>query len=214
MASQSPRLINFASGLALGCLFGLTVSVLPLLAIEHRKLITFLMHEPYTMMANQVLIVVSSSLSFACTFAAEDKRIITASRESLRANNFQLMATFFVFLYVACAYLCFKLHVARLPASLVSEQIWPSVGLAITLVSALIALLASISRALRPGQSSFVQHPIFLAGLLYLLASALSFTTWFPLLAIPGALVAITWYIQRATVRDARSRWRVIPYIY
>jgi hypothetical protein len=214
MASQSFRLINFASGFVLGCLFGVTVSVLPLFAIEHRKLIAFLIHEPYMMIANQVLIIIAASLSFACTFAIEDKRIIRASRDSLRANDFQLLATFFVFLYVACAYLCFKLHVARLPASLVSEQIWPSLGLAITSISALIALLASINHALRPGQSSPVQHPIFLAGLLYLLGSSLSFTTWFPLLAIPGALVAITWYIQRATVRDANSRWRIIPYIY
>src|SRR5271168_1934676 len=178
MASQSSRSINFVSGLAVGCLFGLTISLLPLFAIEHRKLIAFMIHEPHLLIANQVLIVLSTSVSFACAFAEENKRIITLSRSALKANTFQLMATLFLFLYVACAYLCFKLHVAVLPASLIPQVNWARIGLAVTFISALIALLATVVRAFRPSQNLPVQHPIYLAGLLYLLAAALSFATW------------------------------------
>jgi hypothetical protein len=214
MASQSPRLINFVSGALTGCVFGLTITLLPLFAIEHRKLFVFLMHEPDWLIANQVVTILSVTFAFALSFASKNKQILTVSRNTLKANTFQLTATLFLFLYVACAYLCTRLHVAQLPTGLVSQHIWTDFGVVLTFMSALISLVTSINRALRPDQAPRLEHPYFFTGLLYLLGTALSFTTWFPLLAIPGAAVTIIWYMDRATVRDANCRWRLVPYIY
>jgi len=214
MASQSPRLINFVSGAFTGCAFGLAITLLPLFAIEHKKLFVFLMHEPRWLIANQVVTILSVTFAFALTFARENKQILTVSRNTLKANAFQLTATLFLFLYVACAYLCTRLHVAQLPTGLISQYLWTRLGVILTFTSALISLIASINRALRPDQAQRLEHPYFFTGLLYLLGTALSFTTWFPLLAIPGAAVAIMWYMRRATVRDANCRWRLMPYIY
>jgi hypothetical protein len=223
MASHFSRFTNFLFGALFGSIFGLTISVLPVFAIEHKRLITFFLHQPFPQLAFQILVVTVTALAWAHTCATLNKLNLPDSKDLkwIKANAFPLLATLFLFLYVACSYLCAKLHVALLPTSLVSKETWQWFGLVITFLSAVLILIALFAPSIQAAQATPhhgdrlpVEHPIYLAGLIYLLGSAISFTTWFPLMAIPGAFVALAWHIRGATVRDVRAPWRLLPYIY
>jgi len=153
-----------------------------------------------------------------------DKLSCPNGRDWLKANSFALLATLFLFLYVACAYLCDRLHVAPMPTSFCDKESWQWLGDFFTLFAGTVtsaSLLTPAKQRPQAGSSQktagTVEHPICLAGLIYLLGSSLSFATWFPLLAMPGAFVFLLWHIRKeanATIGDVRARWRLMPYIF
>jgi hypothetical protein len=219
MANHSSRLINFLTGALVGFVFGLTISILPVLVVEHKRLIMFFLHQPLPQLVGEAAVVACSTLAWALALGKIDKLDLPASKDLkwIKAHSFSLVATAFLFLYVACAYLCAKLHVAILPESLIAKENWQWLGAAITIVSAGFAPAAlcfpsnPTAQATSDQKRTFhLRHPIYLAGLIYLIGSSVSFTTWFPLLAIPGAFVLIVWHvrqIENATVRDVSASW-------
>ncbi|MBI4534536.1 MAG: TonB family protein [Candidatus Melainabacteria bacterium] len=141
----------------------------------------------------------------------------------------------FFFLYVACAALCERLSIGA-----ISAEPWRTVGFTLICLGATlriwsVACLGRLHSALVALQSGhtlvtsgpyrLLRHPSYLSVLLFLTGLPLVFGTWFPLLAMPGACVALKW---RITDEEAflvsqfgeqyesyqKTTWRLIPYLY
>jgi hypothetical protein len=226
------RSINSLKGAAFGFAFGLVVSVLPIMMIEYRHPFQYLIIQSRSQIAVELLVTLTTTIAFLrCGLFLELPQVLhqeqpeasapgKSATNQIRIRLVPILATMFLFFYRACAQLCLKLNCAQLPDSPVPIRAWLLLGLTFILLSALIVLSAVCAhpKADHGDKQLFqVSHPIFLGTLVYLIGTALSFTTWFPLLAVPGAFVSIVWYIRRtqgATIDDAEPPWRVVPFIY
>lgn len=140
----------------------------------------------------------------------------------------------FIFLYISCAVLCEKLKIT------VTWGFVRDIGLLLVAAGGILRVL-SISRLgkfhsayvtvqedhqlVKTGPYRYVRNPSYLGMLLAMIGIPLVFGTWFPLLAIPGAFIAIKW---RMTAEEdflaehfgdeyeeyRKSTKRLIPFIY
>lgn len=141
----------------------------------------------------------------------------------------------FFFLYLSCAVLCQKIHFGAL-----DREWWRTLGVVLFVIGAAlrlwaIAALGSLHsgfvtiqaghQLIRSGPYRWLRHPSYLGGLIATVAIPPIFGSWFPLLAIPGALVALKWRIEdeekllsetfALEFEDyKKGTWRLIPFIY
>lgn len=143
-------------------------------------------------------------------------------------------ATVFVFLYCAAIALCQRLHLGTLnELSPIALDVCRVLGLALVIGGCALAIRAVLSSFWNPVRNKELarftsifrlRHPIFFGSLIVLSGLPLSFSTWLPLLAIPGMFIGLKWYLRYAESSllekfgDEYSRyqaetWFLLPYV-
>jgi protein-S-isoprenylcysteine O-methyltransferase Ste14 len=141
----------------------------------------------------------------------------------------------FLFLYIACAVLCPKIHFGYF-----DSDILRSGGLAIFTAGCLVRLkaIAQLGRLhsgfvaiqpdhelVRKGIYSRIRHPSYLGAMIAMAGIPLIFASWFPLLALPGVFVLVRWRMNdeekllseqfgEEFEHYRKDTWRLIPHIY
>lgn len=141
----------------------------------------------------------------------------------------------FVFLYVACTALC-----ARLNLGLAESEAFRGAGVIVIVAGSVlriwaIATLGRLHSALvaiqpehklvRHGPYRYIRHPSYLGLTVFLAGIPMVFAAWFPLLAIPGCIVALRWRIMDEEAflisefgheyeSYKKGTWCMIPFIY
>lgn len=208
-------------------LFGLLTAVAPV-AFIHRGFAQLNSHWQVT--AFYFLLALLCAVSTLLGFS------LSAGEKEIRQQRYFVWGSIvFLFLYIAAAALCEKLNTGTL-----TGDIWRYLGLLIFTAGAVLRIRAiaqlktlhsgfvtiqSNHHLVKTGLYSRLRHPSYLAVLVLLVGIPLIFNTWFPLLAIPGAAVALSWrindeeqllceYLGQEYLDYQRQTWRLIPFIY
>lgn len=120
----------------------------------------------------------------------------------------------FLMLYVNCAVLCQRLGFGMFSASADIVFILQVLGVALASVGAIYIAISD-----RLSQKERVLHPNYFGVLVILTGVPLVFSTWFPLLALPGILVGMLWSIAKKAEPESESSSnaqlrKLIPYLY
>jgi hypothetical protein len=225
------------TGLLTGLFYGLLVSALPVLLVKHRKPIEFFTDQPIERWGFYCIVIVVSAVVFAKTYLDRSSRNETDKTSVAEANDpvnegnavlrplrawlnkygFELTATMYLFWYTACAALCEKLRIMLLPDALAHMEV--IFGLIFVALAAIVLLRAVFTKDTVSGTKTKlwrVAHPIYAGGLIYTFGVPFLFHAWFPLIAIPGAVVCLKWQLgtKSATTRGTSAKWQVVPFIY
>jgi protein-S-isoprenylcysteine O-methyltransferase Ste14 len=123
-----------------------------------------------------------------------------------KSHAFEIFGSIAMFLYIACSALCEHLHIALLKSRILPNEFCPILGLIIiflaftTQISSLWQATSSFSSTKQVLKKwTFakepINHPIYLGWLIFLIGIPFLFSTWFTLIAWPGALVLIKWQV-------------------
>lgn len=120
----------------------------------------------------------------------------------------------FLMLYVNCAVLCQRLGFGMFSVSADVAFILQVLGVALASVGAIYIAISD-----RLSQKERVLHPNYFGVFVILTGAPLVFSTWFPLLALPGILVGMLWSIGRTDKgkmeQASNSGLRtLIPFLY
>jgi di/tricarboxylate transporter len=206
-------------GAPVGLFFGVFTVILPKVTIEHHKPLVFLAKENQLQKIEEMLMIGLLVLIFALLFPIREQSLESAplqldSKAPLRrhlAGIFSIALP--MFLYVACAQLCFKLRVAILPMNFASANVWMVSGIVLSWMGTLLTLAVALHRSgtiKNLAKNLITAHSferLFALGVTFLLIGlSLNYLTWFPLLALPGAYIAFMWQRrsnQAGTADDA-----------
>jgi hypothetical protein len=226
---NSQSLTASLKGLLTGLIFGILVSALPVLLIKHRKPIEFFTDQPSERWGLYGIVLIVSAAVFAKTFLHTTRSEIDQTTVSeanvvvhpmialIKKYGFELIATTFLFWYTACAALCEKLRIFMLPDAL--RPVIYIFGLIFVALAAIVLLRSAFMKDTVPGIKMHpwtVAHPIYSASLIYIFGLPFLFQTWFPLVAIPGAIVCLKWELgpKSATTAGTSPKWQLIPFLY
>ena len=212
--SSSQNFVTIASIFCFGLTYGLLVSLAPVALINHRNLTHFLFEEDWAKICFYVLAALMGGLSAIMVVAerrdseakAGAKALTLAQRSVayLKNHAFEIVATTVVFLFTASACLCQKLSIAALPETSSPGTAWPNLGLALIILAMSCQFIGSRPEesAHQEGKSQFgkapgwrwtLSEPISFAWIILLAGISLLFSTWFPLLALPGIFIGMKW---------------------
>jgi hypothetical protein len=195
-----------ASVFCFGVIYGLLLSLAPVALINHRQLTHFLFEEEWAKFCFYVLSALVGGLSAIMIFnrcrisnANTSAQALGNWRQSLaflKAHGFEIFATAVVFLFTACACLCQKLNIAGLPETSSLGTAWPNLGLVLIVfaMSCQFVVNGTEGHGLSASDWHFtLTKPISLAWIILLAGISLLFSTWFPLLALPGIFIGMKW---------------------
>jgi hypothetical protein len=207
---SKPRDQNFAAITSVFCFglsYGLLVSLAPVALINHRHLSQFLFEQGWSKFCFYLLSALVGGLTAVMVFNAEcehsgakdSAKQLTARQRLvafLKAHVFEMVATVVVFLFTACACLCQKLGIADL------GEATSNLGL-VLIVAAMSCQFIEVQPAgikerqscpsKVPGWRWTLSEPVSFAWVILLLGISLLFSTWFPLLALPGIVIGMKW---------------------
>jgi hypothetical protein len=220
-----------------GIFYGLLISALPVLLVKHRKPAEFFTDQPIERWGFYCIVIIASTATFAKTYLDRSSRsgidqtsvnesndpaneanvVVHPLRIWLKKYGFELTATMYLFWYTACAALCEKLRIMLLPDALAHKEV--IFGLIFVAIAAIVLLRTVFIQDTVTGTKPNpwrVAHPIYAAGLIYAFGVPFLFQTWFPLVAIPGAVVCLKWQLgaKSATTSGISRKWQVIPFVY
>ncbi|PWT95994.1 MAG: hypothetical protein C5B53_10490 [Candidatus Melainabacteria bacterium] len=203
--SSSNHFATIASVFCLGLAYGLFISLAPVALINHRNLAHFLFEDDWAKFCFYVLAALVGGLSAIMVVTqrqdseAEDSaKALTAAQRltaHLKNHGFEVVATAVVFLFTACACLCQKLNIAGLPEASSLGIAWPNLGLTLIVIamSCQFAGIRPKGHAKRPGWRWTLIEPVSPAWIILFAGISLLFSTWFPLLALPGIFIGMKW---------------------
>jgi hypothetical protein len=217
MPNNIRQFLDLIPGGIQGFLYGIAITTIPSVLIEHEhhRFFLFLSKVPWQQQFSQACLIGSPTVFFAIRLSQKKvtenlssqpvavadvagSGFLTAIFKWLKAHAFALVTNLFFLLFIACAQLCQKLHVGVLPSSILSQENWMSLGCCIVTLAAVIMVrtltIAHTNQLEIASPKRFrITNSLYAAGLVYLAGLSLSFATWIPLLAIPGAVVLIHW---------------------
>jgi len=235
-------LIASLKGLLIGLVYGILVSALPVVLVKHRKPLEFFTDQSSEQWGFYVVALIVSAAAFAKTISQSQVFLTSPNEASSEENSeaivlnksqvhpifafikkygtkyrFGIIATIFLFWYTACAALCEKLRIFILPD--VSIHLVPKIGLIFVALGGAILLRTVFDKDTVPDTKLHpwaVAHPIYAATLIYIFGIPLVFQTWFPLIAIPGAIVLLKWQLdsKSGTGSGTSHKWQIIPFLY
>lgn len=189
-----------------GLLYGLLLSLAPVALINHRQLTRFLFEEEWAKLCFYVFSALVGGLSAIMVFirwrnssTKNSAQAFTSWQQSLtvlKSNRFEIFATLVVFLFTACACLCQKLNIAGLPETSSLGTAWPNLGLVLIVAAMSCQFVVNGTEGNGPSASGWhftLTEPISLAWIILLAGISLLFSTWFPLLALPGIFIGMKW---------------------
>jgi hypothetical protein len=208
---------KIASRFCLGGAFGLAISLAPLLLIQHRQLFIFFSKTSTEILMFCPIVTLAyafAALKFPLEVPLQSLNIMRLLPRA-RVNIFAIAWSTAVFLYIACAILCAKLNLASLPiwpnwqSNLCPNNLSPDIGL-ILISFGLIRQIASLANEDSPDPTkvswvSALSHPLYSGWLLFLLGVSLLFSTWFPLIALPGLCAVIKWHLDYLNTASINS---------
>ncbi len=212
---------------ATGAVVSLVLAVGPVVFIRH-GLLHFTDH--WQEVAFYVTFVIGGAAGGAMGF-----NLSTGVREIPRQRRLVWGTVICFLLYMSCTALCEKINFGTIDTGW-----WRTAGLVIFLAGVILRewAIARLGRlhsgfvAIQPehklvrnGLYRIIRHPSYLGALVTLVGMPMVFGTWFPLLAIPGAFVAVRWRIEDEESLLAeefggefqeykKGTWRMIPYLY
>jgi protein-S-isoprenylcysteine O-methyltransferase Ste14 len=217
------RLVWSLAGLALSC----AIAVAPVLLI-HKSFNHLGDH--WQEIAFYALCTIGGGISGACGFN------LRGGANEVKQQRWMVWGTAaFFFLYIACCALCRKIHFGDLDG-----EWWRIAGLFLFISGYAVRIwaIAALGKfhsgfvtiqpeheIVRIGPYKWLRHPSYLGGFIALAGIPFIFGCWFPLLALPGAFVALQWRIddeERLLSQQFGEQfdqykadtWRLIPRIY
>jgi hypothetical protein len=163
-----------------GALCGVLISLCPVILVNHKQLLLYFLNLDWAMLGFFVFSIMTGA-------------IVCFLKPSLPSKK-DWAALAYLFLYTACAVLCQKLGITVMAVNPFQFDfaVSPNSATLLTMVPGivLIALAAMhfVKTAIKPHQYYYLSWLLFMAGI------ALIFGVWLPLIALPGAWVAIKWF--------------------
>jgi hypothetical protein len=208
--TPKPKLGRLFGAVIIGAIFGTYMAFGPVLLIKHRDPISVLHDQPTQRWLFYIVDAIGTALAFGvvyCRRAVTEKlglKPLQAILAWLSRNRAAIVVALSIFLYKACAALCFKLGILPLPIKPIHPRSWLYIGLTMGAIGSL-----GLSASFLDGSmvNFFLGLPVSasrkkllsasLAVLFYLISIPLLYSTYFPLLAIPGAFISLRWHLRQ-----------------
>jgi hypothetical protein len=202
----------------LGAAYGVLLSLAPVALICHRRLFSFLAESDWPKLCFYLVSPLVAGISAAICFPSPkspQSQVANPAKTSLRqlgapieAHAFEILATIIVFLFVACAALSEKLAIAPLQGADASSPVWPITGLLLILSTITCHFVLALGAYRQEASSTGLSHrqprwhwtlsqPVSVSWIILLAGISLLFSTWFPLLSLPGIFIGMKWRLRR-----------------
>ena len=208
--TSKPKLERLLGAVIIGLIFGTYMAFGPVVLIKHRDPLSVLHDQPTQRWVFYIVDAIGTALCFGAIYIRHATvqnlgiKPLQAIAAWLSRNRTAIVIALSIFLYKACAALCFKLGILPLPVKLIHPRGWLYIGLIAGMIGSL-----GLSSGFLEGSlvNLFLGLPVSasrkkllsasLAVLFYLISIPLLYSTYFPLLAIPGAFICLRWQLRQ-----------------